>query len=155
METSPFDKQVSLLNIMNTHLDEWEEAWEHLCDQETSPDVARILDAYYILTEFIKAKVETNVACRNAEIENSMRRWTPDEDEKLLELATNGVFTTRDIASALSRTPSSVQNRLSVLFGRERKSKPVSGRFEGIINDQETTAKVVGRVYKEETARGK
>lgn len=40
METSPFDKQVSLLNIMNAHLAEWEEAWEHLCDQETSPDVA-------------------------------------------------------------------------------------------------------------------
>lgn len=78
---------------------------------------------------------------------NSRRRWTPDEDEMLVEKASYGDSDIFELAAIFGRTPGAIQTRLSYLVGIKRISKTVAGRFVGTANGADFEADISGVVY--------
>lgn len=80
-------------------------------------------------------------------LDNNHTRWTNEEDEELIEMASNEtpeVF----MAARLRRSPSSIKTRISQLVGVKRLSQQVAGKFIGEINGEQTEADLIGVVYK-------
>lgn len=77
----------------------------------------------------------------------SRKRWTKEEDEKLIEMAADGESMTM-IAFVLDRTPTAVQTRISYLVGIERMSQEIGGHFIGWMDGEHVEAEVSGTVYK-------
>ena len=76
------------------------------------------------------------------------QRWTDEEDELLIELATTNM-SMLELSTTMGRTPSSIKTRLSVLVGKERLSQEIAGKFLGLLNGNIVDGEISGILYKE------
>ena len=76
------------------------------------------------------------------------QRWTPQEDELLIEMvcADRHPF---EISSTLGRTVPSIKTRVSKLVGLKRISQEIAGKFIGTFNGIEMEGDIEGTLYKE------
>lgn len=79
--------------------------------------------------------------------EKSGQRWTPEEDEMLIELVTDSKWSTIEISTTLGRTVPAIKSRVSKLVGLKRISQEVAGRFIGTINGNDVEGTISGTVY--------
>ena len=88
---------------------------------------------------------QVNQVVENSSL-NKYKRWTPEEDELLIESIANGDSVMK-VASVFGRTPQAISARVSVLVGIKKVSKEVAGRFLGTINGVETAGAIKGTVF--------
>ena len=81
--------------------------------------------------------------------EQGRKRWTQEEDEMLIEAATDGTKTIIDLSTAFGRTPSAIQSRITKLVGIKRLTADVAGRFIGTINGEFVEGDIDGTLRKE------
>lgn len=77
------------------------------------------------------------------------KRWTQEEDELLIEAATDGTKNIIDLSKAFGRTPGAIQSRITKLVGIKRLSAEVAGRFIGTINGEFVEGDIDGTLRKE------
>lgn len=156
--TEAFDACIYLLNIYKENLIEWTDSWEKidfaLDNANGKPayigpsDIGNLLNGYRCLHFIMVCKLIINGAGRTKEKEKKHTRWTEEDDNKLIELATTEGMSPQLLSNLMERTPGSVQNRLSKLVGVKRDSKPVDGIFKGIMQTNEDgSADICGRVF--------
>lgn len=80
--------------------------------------------------------------------EQSRKRWTPEDDELLIEVAAQDGATIFGMAKEFGRTPGAIQSRISHLVGVKRMSAEVAGRFIGTLNGQFVEGDIDGVVSK-------
>ena len=95
----------------------------------------------HVMTESIRMHKKTN--------EKQNKRWTKEEDEKLIDVVSDGSWSQTEISAMFGRSPQSINARVSYLVGVKRLSQTVTGRFIGYINGQKTEADIAGTVRKE------
>lgn len=66
--------------------------------------------------------------------DRSGKKWTPEEDEVLIELICDDEFTLLDVSKTLGRSISAIQTRCSFLTGVENTKKKIQGKFQGKLN---------------------
>lgn len=69
-------------------------------------------------------------------MERDKKRWTPVEDETLVDLASRGTESLMRIAVSLRRSPGAVTSRLTYLVGIRRVSEEIAGRITGFIDGE-------------------
>ena len=78
------------------------------------------------------------------------KRWTPEEDEMLIEYLCLGETPSQvELALAFGRTPSAIKTRVSQLVGIGRLSQQIAGKFIGTIDGEQVEGKIVGTVMKD------
>jgi len=80
--------------------------------------------------------------------DRSRKRWTPEEDEALIEMASHDDSTVIKLAKAFGRTPGAITTRISYLVGIERMSTKVAGRFIGWLDGEQVEGEIDGTVSK-------
>ena len=80
--------------------------------------------------------------------ERSRKRWTPEDDDMLIEAASQDGATIFGMAKEFGRTPGAIQSRISHLVGIKRMSKEVAGRFIGTLNGEFVEGDIDGVVSK-------
>lgn len=80
--------------------------------------------------------------------ERSRKRWTKEEDEWLIEMASHDDTSVIDLSRMFGRTPGAIQTRISYLVGIEQLSSKVAGRFIGTIDGEQVEAEINGVVSK-------
>lgn len=80
--------------------------------------------------------------------ERNRKRWTPEEDELLIERAARDGETTVSLSRAFGRTPGAIQTRISYLVGINRLSQNVAGRFVGTVDGKQVEGNIDGVVTK-------
>lgn len=86
----------------------------------------------------------------SAEAEKSHMRWTPEEDEQLIEMVCREDTSIHEISVIFGRTPSAIKSRVTHLVGLKRISQAVAGRFVGTVDGVQTDSTIQGVVYKED-----
>ena len=88
-------------------------------------------------------------------LKNHNKKWTNEENEKLVELAVENEkakgssnFLSTVTPLVFERTPNSTKTQLSKLVGIPRMSQKVDGEFEGIFDGENTNGSIKGTVYK-------
>ena len=140
-----------LLKYACVNMSRWQKTRKRLNMQHIDSDYASIVEGFDILNAIVTINSLVEVEKTKTETAHTKREWSSTEDEALVTMAglNDEDFTISNIARLLNRTPASVSTRLSQLVGVNRKSKPVNGRFEGMMEGQEIEAHVTGRVWKE------
>ena len=85
--------------------------------------------------------------------EKSHKRWTPEEDESLIETVCREDTNIHEISAIFGRSPAAIQRRITHLVGVKRLSQAVAGRFVGTIGGVETDSDISGIVYREEDGK--
>lgn len=80
--------------------------------------------------------------------ERSRKRWTPEDDELLIETASQDDATIFGMAKQFGRTPGAIQSRISYLVGIKRVSEEIAGRFIGTLNGEFVEGDIDGIVSK-------
>ena len=80
--------------------------------------------------------------------ERSRKRWTPEDDDLLIETAAQDDATIFGMAKEFGRTPGAIQSRISHLVGIKRMSVEVAGRFIGTLNGEFVDGDIDGVVSK-------
>lgn len=80
--------------------------------------------------------------------ERSGKKWTVEEDEVLIELASRDNATPMSIATEMGRSPGAIQSRLSQLVGIGRVSQEIAGRFIGTLNGEHVAGIIDGELRK-------
>lgn len=80
--------------------------------------------------------------------ERSRKRWTPEDDELLIETAAQENATIFGMAKAFGRTPAAIQSRITHLVGIKRMSAEIAGRFVGTLNGEFVEGDIDGTVSK-------
>lgn len=83
----------------------------------------------------------------------SNKRWTPEEDEALIEMAASGRQNLLELSVTFGRTPNAVTSRITYLVGIRRLSQEIAGHLTGYINGEPVEGEVVGVVTKRTTFR--
>lgn len=78
----------------------------------------------------------------------SRKRWTEEEDNKLIDMAADGASMSM-MGFVLDRTPTAIQTRISYLVGIERLSQEVAGKFIGWLNGELVEGEIDGTVSRE------
>lgn len=107
-----------------------------------------VMDNYRILQEVNTAAMKETDRAVNATTQKKNKRWTPEEDDALVNLAAEPENTTMRIAVTMGRTPGAVQTRISQLVGIGRISQAVAGRFIGTIDGEYAECTIDGEVMK-------
>ena len=77
--------------------------------------------------------------------ERGNRRWSPIEDDALIELVTSDTNLIQ-LSLTFGRSPSAIQSRITHLVGIKRISKEIAGRFVGTLDNFEVEGFIVGTV---------
>lgn len=80
---------------------------------------------------------------------NNNKRWTADEDEKLIELVCAGEWSPIEISTTFGRSIPAIKTRVSKLVGLKRLSAEIAGQFIGTIDGEKVEGRIDGKVYKE------
>ena len=81
--------------------------------------------------------------------ERGRKRWTNEEDELLIEMASYDSTTIIDLSKEFGRTPGAIQSRISKLVGIKKLSMEVAGRFIGTLNGELIEGDINGTVSKQ------
>lgn len=80
--------------------------------------------------------------------ERGRKRWTQQDDELLIEMASQDDTTIIDLSRQFGRTPGAIQSRISKLVGIKKMSVEVAGRFIGTLNGEFVEGNIDGTVSK-------
>ena len=110
--------------------------------------VPMMIRAYCKQSELNKKAVMEVERCTDINYDRGNKRWTPEEDETLINLVCEGEYNIHKLSTMIGRSPGAIQSHISYLVGRKRLSQEVAGKFIGKINGEETQADIVGTIYK-------
>ena len=79
--------------------------------------------------------------------ERANKRWTPEDDELLIEQVCDEGVTPVRLSTIFGRTPSAISSRITYLVGVKRLSQSVAGRFIGKMDGHEVDADIEGTVH--------
>lgn len=111
--------------------------------------VPRLITLYNLAVDVQKGALKNADRAINATTERSGKRWTPEEDEVLVELASRDEESAFSIATKVGRTPGAVQSRLSQLVGIGKISQEIAGRFIGTLNGEHVVGVIDGELTKQ------
>ena len=97
-----------------------------------------VIDATHIMNERLNSQID----------QKSHKRWTPDEDEKLVGAACRDDMTIIDLSATFGRSPSAIKSRLSYLVGIKRISQEIAGKFVGTLNGANIEGNIRGNLVK-------
>lgn len=80
--------------------------------------------------------------------ERGRKRWTSQDDELLIEMASHDDTTIVDLSQQFGRTPGAIQSRISKLVGIKKMSAEIAGRFIGTLNGEFVEGDIDGTVSK-------
>ena len=138
------------------HADTYRMYWELealVCEPKCNPGVQlmrwkklgpQLLKHFEVVDKINKGYQKILDKNNKREQENLRKKWRPDEDEMLIELASTGTMSMTDLAQAIGRTPSAISSRLSTLVGIGRVSQEIAGRFTGTMNGQMVSGNISG-----------
>ena len=78
------------------------------------------------------------------------KRWTPEEEEMLINLVCDENYSMLQISTMMGRTVPSIKTKISNLVGVKRLSQKIAGRFIGTMNGENIETNLNGIIYKEE-----
>lgn len=106
-----------------------------------------ILDAYFLYVDITKQAIKEADRLQNC-VDRNHKRWSQEEDEKLIESVTSDNFNPDggfiDMARMFGRTPGAIQSRITYLVGIKRISQNVAGKFQGKVNGIDTEGYIEG-----------
>ena len=108
-----------------------------------------LIDMYDVVQQVLSATCEANEELQGSLSARSRKRYTPEEDEAIVEMAASG-HTTVEIALGVGRTPGAVQTRISHLVGIGKISEEIAGRFSGLLDGEFVEGDISGTIYKKE-----
>jgi hypothetical protein len=108
-----------------------------------------VINYQFMYQDFVEAVLEQQDRLVDGMNDRARKRWTDEEDEVLIELASQDDESATTIALALGRTPSAVQTRLSYLVGINKTTATVAGRFVGWLNGKHVEGDIDGIVSKD------
>jgi len=108
----------------------------------------KLLALYRMTHEALCAACKNENRVFEATAERARKRWDPDEDEVLVELASQDDMSMTELAVTMGRTPGAIQSRLSQLVGIGRISQSVAGRFVGTIDGEHVQGFIDGDVQR-------
>lgn len=112
--------------------------------------VPKLLEAYWGQCEAAKMAVQGNKRFMTDCADKKNRRWTPQEDNLLIDLVCSEGKSIMEIAVEMGRSVSAIKTRVSTLVGRKRITQKIAGRFLGEIDGEQYNAIIDGVLYKEE-----
>ena len=77
------------------------------------------------------------------------KRWTPEEDELLIELLCNEEYTLLDVSKTIGRSITAINTRVSTLVGIKRTNQEIRGLFTGKLNGMIVDGTIDGLLTKE------
>lgn len=111
--------------------------------------VPMLLDAYQVVHAVLGDSLKINNELTRRLGENARKRWTPEDDELLIERVTmDETPNISQIAAEFGRTPSAIMSRVTLLVGRNRVSQEVVGRFVGFMDGDYVEAELDGELFK-------
>ena len=110
--------------------------------------VPALINSYYAMQEALAAAAKNEERTFSKINERANKKWDKDEDELLIDLASQDDYTTTKIAVYMGRTPSAIQSRISYLVGIKKLSQEIAGRFIGTLNGQSVNGYIEGSVLK-------
>ncbi len=113
-----------------------------------------LLDLCEIYSEALDDAVEEFERLKGKAGERHRKRWTKEEDEALIELASRDGETPASLSVTFGRTPQAIATHLSELIGIERTQQTVLGQFVGTIGGAHVEGPAVGTVYLTKRADG-
>jgi hypothetical protein len=105
-----------------------------------------LLDLYFHIVELNTGLMRELEVTRGGSPASSRKRWTPDEDDALVDQATREDATMIRLALLFNRTPGAIQSRLTYLVGINRMSSHVVGHLTGYLDGEPVAGFVVGEV---------
>lgn len=111
--------------------------------------VPTLLQGLINYSKWINVLTQQNARLSEIDYEKSNKRWTPDEDNKLIEIICGERENIHTISAMFGRSPSAIKSRITYLVGVKRLSQSVVGKFIGTINDEEVEGEIKGIVKKE------
>lgn len=111
--------------------------------------VPLLLDYVLDLSKINRAACLENERIHKKTYDRSNKRWSNDEDERLIELICQEESSMTEISAIFGRSPQAIASRITTLVGRKRISQNVAGRFVGYINGEKTEADIAGTLHKE------
>lgn len=151
--TEPTSGKVEGINVFRTSevmtWGEWQPSFDALQKLNSGHDKRNVfqkLKAYREHSQrLMKRLLEIEAILESFKAENRMlrgdtgsrhhKRWTPQEDEALIELAVGGASQI-ELATCMNRTPGSVGSRLTYLVGIRKISREVVGRIIGYLDGE-------------------
>lgn len=103
-----------------------------------------LINAYAAVQQLLTSYRESYEELTGQASGRNRKRWTAEEDEVLIEIASQGERTLFQLALDMARTPGAVQSRLSYLVGIRRISQQVAGRFVGYVDGEPVDAEIEG-----------
>lgn len=111
--------------------------------------VPMLLDSYQVMHAILDDSLKINNELTRRLGENARKRWTPEDDELLIERVTmDETPNISQIAAEFGRTPSAIMSRVTLLVGRNRVSQEVVGRFVGFMDGDYVEAELDGELFK-------
>lgn len=75
------------------------------------------------------------------------QRWTPEEEETLIDMVCSGRYSMIELSTTLGRTVPAIKTKLSNLVGIKRLSQEVAGKFIGTLNGNTVEGSIDGTVF--------
>jgi hypothetical protein len=94
--------------------------------------------------DIIQASVKESQRIYGSTTEKKYKRWTPEEENTLIELVTQPDMTLVQLSTMFGRTPSAIQAKLTNLVGLKRVDRRIAGKFVGNLNGEHVEGFVDG-----------
>lgn len=107
----------------------------------------RALNMIEMLEQMINDNCEEIETLTSNEDRKKYKRWTPEEEELLIEEVCNGK-TPVNLALMFGRSAGAIQSKVSNLVGINRISQEVAGQFFGYIDGKKAEGTINGTVIK-------
>ena len=79
--------------------------------------------------------------------EKKYQRWTPEEEETLIDMICSGKYSMIELSTTLGRTVPAIKTKVSNLVGIKRLSQEVAGKFIGKIDGASVEGNISGTVF--------
>lgn len=110
----------------------------------------RMLKMLCMENEAFMAAVEMNERYSASSTAKNYQRWTPEEDELLIDFVCREQTPTMvEVATTFGRSPAAIAQRVTKLVGKKRIEQSVAGRFIGTFNGVSVDGMVDGVIRKE------
>lgn len=106
-----------------------------------------LIQGYVLMSEALTAANREIAQLKGAEATQSRKRWTPEEDEVLIEQAADGNSLIQ-LALDFNRSPQAISSRITYLVGIQKMSREVAGHIIGFLDGEPVDGHFEGQVTK-------